>query len=58
MLAQRLCDKEHAGVNEETEGINCNSQFHSTGIFLYALKTSENQRFSDDFRGYRKRPVA
>ena len=26
--------------------------------FLYPLKTSENQRFSDIFRGYRKRPVA
>ena len=26
--------------------------------FLYPLKTSENQRFSDIFRGYWKRPVA
>ena len=25
---------------------------------LYPLKTSENQRFSDVFRGYRKKPVA
>ena len=32
--------------------------FHATGLFLYPLKTSENQRFSDVFRGYRKRPVA
>ena len=31
--------------------------FHTTGLFLYPLKTSENQRFSV-FRGYRKRPVA
>ena len=31
---------------------------HVTGLFLYTLKTSENQRFSDVFRGYRKRPVA
>ena len=28
------------------------------GLFLYSLKTSENQRFSDVFRWYRKRPVA
>ena len=27
-------------------------------VFLYTLKTSQNQRFSDIFRGYRKRPTA
>ena len=32
--------------------------FHATGLFLYPLKKSENQRFSDTFAGYRKRPVA
>ena len=32
--------------------------FQATGLFLYPLKTSENQRFSDVFRGHRKRPVA
>ena len=26
-------------------------------VFLYLLKTSENQKFSDSFEGYRKRPV-
>ena len=31
---------------------------HATSLFLYPLKTSENQMFSDVFRGYRKRPVA
>ena len=31
--------------------------FCTTGIFLYLLKTLENCRFSDIFRGYRKRPV-
>ena len=31
--------------------------FHATGLFLYPRKTSENQRFSDFFRGYRKRLV-
>ena len=30
--------------------------FHATGLFLYPLKT-ENQKFSDVFRGYRKRSV-
>ena len=32
--------------------------FRATGLFPYPLKTSGNQRFSDVFRGYRKRPVA
>ena len=32
--------------------------FHATGLFRYPLKTSENQRLSDVFRGYQKRPVA
>ena len=32
--------------------------FHATSLFLYPLKTSENERFSDVFREYRKRPVA
>ena len=31
--------------------------FHATGLFLYHLKFSENQRFSDVFKGYRKIPV-
>ena len=26
-------------------------------VFLYPQKTSNNQRFSDVFRGYRKKPV-
>ena len=32
--------------------------FHVTDLFRYPLKTSENQRLSDVFRGYQKRPVA
>ena len=32
--------------------------FHATGLFLYPLKTLENQRFYDVFREYRKRSVA
>ena len=31
--------------------------FHATGIFLYPLKISENQRFFDDSRGSGKRSV-
>ena len=27
------------------------------GLFLYPLETSENHRFSDVSRGYRKRPL-
>ena len=33
------------------------STFHTTDLFLYPLKTSENQRFSQVFMGYRKRSV-
>ena len=32
--------------------------FHATGFVLYTLKTSQNQRFFDVFRGYRKKSVA
>ena len=32
--------------------------FHITGLFPCPLKTSEDQRISDVFRGYEKRPVA
>ena len=32
--------------------------FHFTGFFMYLLKISENERFSDVFMGYRKKPVA
>ena len=31
--------------------------FHATDLFWYFLKTSENQRFSDVFRGYQRRSV-
>ena len=31
---------------------------HVTGLFPYSLKKSDNQRFSDVFRGYRKKPLA
>ena len=32
--------------------------FHATFLFLYPLKTSENQRFSGIFREYSNGPVA
>ena len=32
--------------------------FHGIGLCSYPLKTSENCRFLDIFRGYRKKPVA
>ena len=32
--------------------------FHATGLFRYPLKRSENQRFYDVFRVYRKRPMS
>ena len=31
--------------------------FHAIGLFLYPLKASQNQRFLDVFKGYRKRLV-
>ena len=31
--------------------------FHTIGLFLYLLKTSENLRISNVYRGYRNRPV-
>ena len=34
------------------------NSFHATDLFWYPLKTSENQKFSDVFRGYQNRSVA
>ena len=31
--------------------------FHTISLFLYLLKTSENLRISNVYRGYRNRPV-
>ena len=33
------------------------SAFYSVGLFQYPVKILTNQRFSNVFRGYRKRPV-
>ena len=37
---------------------DCFNPFHATVLFLYSLETSENQRFFDISRRYRKRLVA
>ena len=37
---------------------NTFKSFQATDLLLYTLKTSENQKFSDAFKGYRKKPVA
>ena len=37
---------------------SCINPFHATGPFQHPLKTTENRRFTDVFRGYWKRPVA
>ena len=42
-------------LSNEFSSIN---QFNAIDLFLYPLKTSENLRLSDVFRGYRKKPVA
>ena len=46
---------ENSIENSKTELFN---PFHATGLFLYPLETSENQRFSGVFRGSRKRQMA
>ena len=54
-------DKEDSflgNFEEDVLFVSLINSVHVTGLFLYPLKTSENQRFSYVFRGYRKRPVA
>ena len=41
----------------KTSAMKCDS-FYATDVFLNLLKISENQRFSDVFRGHRKGSVA
>ena len=35
------------------ENIQHINPFHTIGLYLYPLKTPENQKFSEVFRGYR-----
>lgn len=49
-------------TNNEKENLNFHlnvvNPFHTTGHYLYPLKTLESQRFSDFFRGHRQSPQA
>ena len=48
-----LCIRSTLVVNGLKENLifKCLIPFHATGLFLYPLNTSENQRFSDVFWG-------
>ena len=39
-------------------GLNWVSPFQASVSFLHSLKTLENHKFSDDFRGFRNRTLA
>ena len=41
---------------KQTEIRNIN-RFYATDLFLYPLSTSENQRSSDVFKGFKERPL-
>ena len=41
----------------DIEATNLDNPLHPTGLSLYPMKISENQRFSNIFSGSRKRPV-
>ena len=43
--------------NRTTIGVRLFNPFHATDLFLYPLKTSENNRFCDILRRYEKGPV-
>ena len=59
MLKKELkrCFKEEREIKWERK-LKTVNPFHATDVFGYPPKISENQRFSDVFRGYQKRPVA
>ena len=46
-MMERLC-----------ENMSLFNPSHASRLYLYSLETSENQRFSDAFRGYRDGLVA
>ena len=43
--------------NRTTISVRLFNPFHATDLFLYPLKTSENNRFCDILRRYEKGPV-
>ena len=53
---ERTLDLKAAEKNNKLYKLSFNP-FHAIGLFLYPLKTSKSQRFSDAFSGYRKTPV-
>ena len=52
------CQNSPADINALIVMTGLINLFHATDLFWYPLKTSENLRFSDVFRGYQKRSVA
>ena len=48
LLSKSLCAIRRYCLRFATYSLN---PFHATGLFLYPMKTLENQRFSDVFRG-------
>ena len=54
-LKRKTMDPQSLGTNGLR--VNTINPYHVSGLFLYSLKTSENYRFSEVFREYRKRPV-
>ena len=54
LLAQT--QNSHSIIKPQQKASSIN-QFYATDLFWYPLKTSENQGFSDVFRGYQKRLV-
>ena len=58
-LSLKISCKGSVNITEDEKVIEEDiNPFHAAGLFLHPSKTSENQRFSDVFRGYRKKPVA
>ena len=45
-------------ASQQCAEMTASRAFDATGLFLNPLKISENQRFSDVFGRYKKRPVA
>ena len=73
LLSANALNASHSSLDVLDDGINIESfrrplkiyffkltqkYFHATNPFLFPLKKSENLRFPDVFRGYRKRPLA
>ena len=55
-----ICDIKHGELDGLMQRIRKNPRdpFNTNAPFLYPLKTSENQRFCDVFRGYKNETLA